>query len=117
MTLNIKPEMTSEFIDDVCSISTAMLKFKATHMFIASYTWDTIDITLAPDIDPEDLRFFHTVSDNIITTMKANPSENDINRLCALYPDLAGSIRLTYMQKGNLQKVVPNVIFVDDFSN
>lgn len=111
MKLCINPEMNPEFIDGTYNISTSMLKYKSTHMFIASYNWDEIDIDIVPEVVPEDVRFFHTVSDNIKAYLRANPTDSDINKLCALYPDQAGALRLTYMQKGNLQKVVPNIVY------
>lgn len=95
--------------ENAFTLDPSMLKYKAVHLFIASYKWDRIDITLDDTIQSEDLRFIHLVSDDIHAYIPKDVSTNVLSCLCSLYPDKAGSLRQAYMCNSGLNRVSTNI--------
>ena len=113
MKLVITPDTSIDsVVENTYPIRPSMLKYKSTHMFIASNKWDEIEITLDPKIDSEDLRYFYKVTDRIKVNLTGDPlntSDHDTRCLCALYPDLSGYIRQAHLYKLPLDEVNANV--------
>ena len=69
MKLAIKQINTNQHIDDLYTISLDWLKYKSTHMFIASNLWDKIELQVIDSIDPETVKYLNLVCTNIVISI------------------------------------------------
>lgn len=106
MNLIIRKEVTPTFDADNYYLDTGMLLMKSTHLFIASYKWDRIEIELDEKIPQGALRFFHMVCDDIKVILPDFLVDAHVRELAELYPERAGKIRMTYLTKHNMGEVL-----------
>ena len=110
MKLLIQENVTNRHIDDTYSLAIEALKFKATHMFIASSIWDSIYIYVNDHIDAEDVKYLHSICDNIYCVLPTTVNDKVLAVLCSIYPDLAGELRLAYMLSKDLSTILPKEV-------
>lgn len=84
-----------------------MLKFKATHMFIASHRWDSISIELSDNLNEEDVKYLPKASENVYCRLPSTINEKMLSLLCSVYPDKAGQLRLNYMLQKDITIFLP----------
>ena len=107
MNLIINNENERKHVDDTYFITVDMLKFKSTHMFIASNSWDSMEILIGDNIDPEDVKYLHSVCDHIYCKLPSTINDKMVSVLCSVYPTLAGQIRMNYLMSSDLTAILP----------
>ena len=110
MKLIIQNETTRMHVDDTYSIESSMLKFKSTHMFIASNQWDSISIEVNDNMEPEDVKYFHNICENVYCILPKTINEKVLLLLCTIYPDKAGELRLAFMLSKDLNTILPKEV-------
>lgn len=106
MKLYISKKYHKEMIEDTCCLGTTMLQLKSTHLFIASYKWDEVQIELDDCIGEGMLKYLPSVCNKITATWEGQPSEKIVHQLTELYPAKAGKIRMRYLQGGDIREVI-----------
>lgn len=106
MKLNITRQYNKGFVEDTCNLGTSMLNMKATHLFIASNAWESIYVELEDTIPEGYLCCFGMVTQNISVNLPETVTEKTLHLLTELYPEKAGALRRTYMQKRDFKEVL-----------
>ena len=106
MKLNITRQYNKGFVEDTCNLGTAMLSMKSTHLFIASYAWESIYIELEDTIPEGYLKGFNMLSKDIKVNLPETITDKTLHLLTELYPDKAGALRRAYMQKRDMKEVL-----------
>ena len=109
MNLTINKVYNKSTVEDTVSLSCKMLSQPGAHLFIAAHKWDCVDIEICDDINPEDLRYIHTVTDTIKSHIGNDINDKEVQCLCMLYPKQAGTIRMAYMSGANLSEAVNDI--------
>lgn len=104
MKLNITRQYNKSFVEDTCNLGTSMLNSAATHLFIASNSWDEIYIELTNDVKVGMLKYIPMVCDKIKISLPEDINHTVVHLLTELYPDKAGKIRMAYMQQRDLRE-------------
>lgn len=107
MKLLLQTHVTNNHIDDTYALETVNLTFKATHLFIAGNTWDSIDLDVTDDINPEDVKYLTSICSNVHCNLPETVTQKTLSILCSIYPQLSGKLRLGYMLKKDLARVLP----------
>lgn len=107
MTLKIVKDYTVVSDLDVMIISADMLRSPATHLFLASNTWDKVTVELCDAIPSDTLEYIPILSKDISVSLPESISEKNMKDLVALFPDKRGAIRRAFMAKSNMSEVVP----------
>lgn len=106
MRLIVGREYNKEMVDDECHLATNMLAMKATHLFIASYHWDSIQLAIEDVIPIGYLRCLPLVSKDIKVSLPERITDHTMTLLTEVYPEKAGSIRRAYMTGQPLKGVL-----------
>lgn len=106
MILNIYKEYVKPLDMDTMILKADMLKEKGTHLFLASYTWDRINVELFEGLESWYLHFLPSVCSDIRVISRDQDLSQYVQCLTELYPDKSGAIRRATMQKHPLQDVL-----------
>ncbi len=106
MNLKIQQGAQSSLIADTLALSTNALQFPTVHLFIASHTWDLIDIYNLNTIPTEQLKGMHAALGCIRVEPIKDLNSDNVSRLAILFPELAGQIRKCYMFRGDVNEVL-----------
>lgn len=98
---------------DAYFLPTHTLKVNATHLFIASYVWESIYIELDDNIPEGSLRKLNTVCNFIKVKIPSEFDSTVMGLLVELYPKKAGAIRRAFMQQRSIKEVLSNEIWSD----
>lgn len=113
MRLEIKKDYDQSFVKDTVMLATHMLTIKATHLFIASNSWDSIRIELDENVPAEMIKSLKPICNDIKVKLPEKSDEHILAILVELCPDKAGLLRRTYMKGGNLREVIWDVAWSD----
>ena len=102
MRLIIGTESTTDVEKGIMTIPTAALKLPAVHMFIASHTWDSVDIQAFNEVPNEDLRGMNYIKGTVRVPKDIQLDNTSVGKLVTLFPELAGNIRRCYMFQGSI---------------
>lgn len=98
MKLCISKEYTSSSLkDDTVVLSTSMMQFTSTHMFIAANHWESTTIELDESIPENTLLHISLVSDAIFVKLPEKVTDKILHLLIELYPEKAGRLRHAFM--------------------
>ena len=106
MRLVIKCDYEKEMVEDECHLATNMLAMKATHLFIASYQWDSVLLEVEDIIPIGYLRCLPLVSKDIKVSLPDKITDHTMTLLTEVFPAKAGSIRRAYMTGQSLKGVL-----------
>ena len=106
MRLIVGREYKKEMVENECHLSTSMLAMKATHLFIASYRWESVQLAIDDIIPIGYLRCLPLVSDNIKVSLPETITDHTMTLLTEVFPTKAGSIRRAYMTGQPLKGVL-----------
>ena len=112
MRLIIKEHAGSMHIDDTYNFDISMLNYQSAHMFIASNEWDEIIVDVTDDINPESVKYLTSACPKVFCYLPENVTEKTLSILCAIYPTLAGKLRMGYMAKQDLTHIIPEREYV-----
>lgn len=110
MILNISKDYDKSFEKDVYKMSTSMLNIKSTHLFIASYYWDTITLELNDDMILEAAKCLPLATKSIKVKLPETITDKTVLLLTSLYPDKAGAIRKAYMFGKDVKEVLVDCV-------
>lgn len=110
MVLNITAEYNKSFVENVCSLATHMLSIPSTHLFIASNTWEEIDVDVNDEIPEGCLHCLSLACDNIKVRLPENVTDKTVRLLAEALPDKAGVIRRAYMQGTPIKEVLKDCV-------
>ena len=110
MILNIAEAYDKSFKEDNFNLGTSMLFMKATHLFIASNYWDTVNIQLTDNIPEGSLRGIHLCGKEIKVQLPNSLTDKTIRLLTELLPEKAGLIRKSYLQGTDLKEVLVDCV-------
>lgn len=102
MRLVVGYETSSDIEKGVMSLPAIALKLPAVHMFIASHTWDTVDIVAFDEVESEDLKGMNYVKGIVRVPNDISLDNKSVDKLVTLFPEIAGGVRRCYMFRGNL---------------
>lgn len=111
MTLHIVASRDTNQTDNLTNfyITHAMMQMPSVHMFLASHTWDEVEVDVSDDIPRCTLQYLLIGCKNIhVTHIPEEVTPHTIGLLTDLYPDKAGAIRSAYMLNGNVQEILQN---------
>lgn len=91
-------------------LKTAMMPLQSTHMFIASYKWDSCYIELDSNIKEGNLRHIGMLINDIKVKLPSEITEVTLRQLIELFPDSAGKLRKAFLMKIPLEQVIPDRI-------
>lgn len=97
MKLLISKEFDKSFTEDTAKLSTSMLQFPSTHMYIASNHWDSCTIWLDDSIPANSLLHLGLVADEVKVHLPENITDVTLHQLIELYPEKAGRLRRCFM--------------------
>lgn len=106
MILNILEEYVKSSDMNTMVLKADMLKEKGTHMFLASYKWDRINVEIYPGLEFWYLHFLPSVCDDIRVITHETDMTPYVRCLTELFPDKSGSIRRAIMQKQSLINIL-----------
>lgn len=106
MKLHIESTYNSGFDEDTYHLSTSMLKSQATHLFIASNLWESIQVDLDETIPDGYLSNLNMVCSDIRVKLPKDITESTLRALIDLYPDKRGKLRMTYLSGKSLEGVL-----------
>lgn len=107
MILNIYRKLPKkDFTGDCCNLDVASLDYTSTHLFIASHTWDKLNIELDDTIADDVLKYVRNVCKEINVILPDVVTDHTVSLLCELYPDKAGRIRKYRMMKRDLMEAI-----------
>lgn len=106
MVLNIYKEYVKSDNMDIMILKSDMLKEKGTHLFLASYTWDQINVELHDGLESWYLHFLPSVCKNIHVIVHKDDLAQYVQCLTELYPAKSGAIRRAVMQKQPLLPIL-----------
>lgn len=106
MVLNIYKEYVKSPDMDIMVLKADMLKEKGTHLFLASYIWDRINIELFEGLESWYLHFLPSVCSDIRVISHEQDLSQYVQCLTELYPDKSGAIRRAVMQRHPLQSIL-----------
>lgn len=109
MILNIAPNNEKSFDKDCYTLPNHMLQLKATHLFIASNKWDTINIQITDDVPLGSLHCLSLVCSDINISLPEVVTDKTVQLVCEALPDKAGTIRRACLQGKSLQEVLSSV--------
>lgn len=106
MKLLIGLQYNKEMVDNECHLATRMLAMKATHLFIASYKWDSILLEMDDVIPIGYLRCLPLVCKDIKVKLPETVTDHTMTLLTELYPEKGGAIRRAYMSGQGFKEVL-----------
>lgn len=108
MKLIISKKYDKSFNENTSCLGTYMLSVTATHLYIASHSWESIELELDDSIPDNILGNMRLVCnpENIKVILPEDITDKTVRLLIDLYPDKAGVIRRTYMSGGSIREAV-----------
>lgn len=106
MILKCSCSANKEVLGDVFQLNPQYLKFKSTHLFIASHAWSSVEIELIEDIPTDSLKWLSLVTKDIKVKLPGEVTEHILQLLIELFPDKAGVLRRTFLQNGSFEEVL-----------
>ena len=91
---------------DVTYISAEMLLSPATHLFLASNTWDSVQVEVCKSLPVDMVQYIAPLSKDIQVQLPDVVDDHTFKVLLELFPSKAGAIRRAYMCGSPMDKVV-----------
>lgn len=110
MRLVVQREYVKDLVDETYYITPKMLGLKSTHLFIASYKWESISIDLDDCIPSGYLRCLPLVCQNIKVRLPETITDHTVQLLSEIYPELGGKIRKQYMFGQPVEEVLQSCL-------
>lgn len=107
MILNIVKEYSVVSDLNTMIISAEMLRSPATHLFLASNSWESVTVELCKELPEDVLEYVPILSDNVRVKLPETIDDKMLKALISIFPDRRGAIRRVYMSKGDMSEVVP----------
>lgn len=105
MTLHISKEHKASAEEMV--ITYEWLRDNATHLYVASNSWDRLIVDLSEEIPENVLKYMILKCKNVeVHLPEGKLSPKCINLLCEVYPDRAGELRKANMLGKDLNTIV-----------
>lgn len=107
MTLKILVNSDGQQFDgDTMTISTEYLKHKATHLYIASQTWDKLYCEVDDSIPLGCLKHIRNKAGSVEVKLPQKQTKTTMLLLTELYPEKAGLLRKQFMTGRDLEEVL-----------